>query len=285
MESATDGRVKIEPYWSNTLSKSTNNWESVKSGITDIADCMMLFWPGLAPLSDVLSLPFIGVENAQMGSKIMWQLYEKYPTIQAEYKDVHPMIFGACTNVIITKEQVKTVEDIKGMKIRVMGGPPTSYLKAIGASPTLMSMNDVYMNIQKGVLDGVIGPWTSIESMKFGEVAEYVAEVPIYATMSTKAMNKDKWNSLPSDVQQALSSVNGLERSLTWSKAQFDDRIDLVKEKNLVTVYNPTPEEIAQWQVAAKPVWDEWLADMSEDGHSEAQEILNSAIEFIEAYK
>jgi TRAP-type C4-dicarboxylate transport system substrate-binding protein len=288
VEKATSGQVKFEPYWSNTLSKPFDNWESVKSGVADAGDCVMAFWPGLAPISDVISLPFVGVESAEQGGAVFWQLYEKYPSLQAEYKDVHVLFFGVANpNILMTtKKQVKSVEDIKGLKLRVTGGPPTNYLKAVGASPMLVAMTDVYMNLQKGVIDGVIASWTSVESMKFHEVIDYINNVPIYATFAARVMNLNTWNRLPKDVQQAITECGGLERSIEFSKTQFDDHVAVVKKAGYdITQYTPNAQELAQWKASAKSIQDQWVADMSAAGHPEAQEILDTAKALLNAYK
>lgn len=285
---ATGGKVKFEIYWDNTLSKQTDNWESLKSGVADGADCVMSFWPGLAPLSDVISLPFLGIETAQQGGAVMWKLYEKYPSIQAEYKDVHLLFIGVGDPFVLqtSKKQVKTLEDIKGLKIRVTGGPPTDYLKAVEASPMLVGMVDVYTNLQKGVLDGVVGSWATVQSMKFYEVAKFVTDVPIYSPFAVRAINLKTWNSLPPDIQKQIDSAGGFERSKIFSKAQYDDAVKVVKAAGYdVKEYAPPDSELARWQDAAKPVWQKWVSDMQKAGHPEAQDILNTALELIKTYK
>jgi TRAP-type C4-dicarboxylate transport system substrate-binding protein len=291
VEKATNGRVKIEIYWSNTLSNPMDNWESVKSGIADAGVLAMPFWPGLAPLSNVISLPFLGIETAEQGSAVFWDLYEKYPSIREEFKDLHLMFEAvSAPAVLITSKQVKTLEDMEGMKFRVTGGPPTDYLKAIGASPMLVPMVDVYTNLQKGVIDGVLASWTSVQSMSFYEVADYVTNVPVYSTYAGRGMNLDVWNSLPSDIQDAINSVSGFDRSVLFGKTQFDDHTKVVKSelKELgqdMVEYTPPADELARWRDAAKPIWDQWLSDMEAAGHPEAQEILDTALELIETYR
>jgi TRAP-type C4-dicarboxylate transport system substrate-binding protein len=292
VEKATNGRIKFEVYWSNTLSKGMDNWESLKSGISDASVLAMPFWPGLAPLSDVISLPFLGIETAEQGSAVFWKLYEEFPSIREEFKDIHLMFVGVSNpNVLITAgKQVKTLEDMKGIKVRVTGGPPTEYLKAIGASPMLVPMTDVYMNLQKGVIDGVLASWTSVQSMSFYEVAQYVTNVPVYSTYAARGMNLNVWNGLSSDIKDAINSVSGFDRSVLFGKTQFDDHVKVVRSelKGLghdMIEYTPPADEIARWQKAAEPVWEQWLADMKAAGHPEAQDILDRALELVKAYR
>jgi TRAP-type C4-dicarboxylate transport system substrate-binding protein len=292
VDKATGGRVKFEVYWNNTLSNAMDNWESLKSGISDASILTMPFWPGLAPLSDVISLPFLGITSSAQGSAVFWKLYEKFPSIREEFKDIHLLFVGVSDpNVLITAgKQVKTLEDMKGMKFRVTGGPPTEYLKAINASPMLVPMTDVYMNLQKGVIDGVLASWTSVQSMKFYEVAQYVTNVPVYSTYAARGMNLNVWNNLPSDIKDAINSVSGFDRSVTFGGAQFDDHVKVVRTelKDIgkdMGEYTPPANELARWRDAARPMWDDWLKQMEAAGHPEAKDILDSALQLIDTYR
>jgi len=147
-------------------------------------------------------------------------------------------------------------------------------------------MVDVYTNLQKGVLDGVVGSWATVQSMKFYEVAKNVTEVPIYSPFAVRALNLKFWNSLPPDVQKQIDSVGGFERSKLFSKTQYDDAVKSVKAAGYdLNVYTPPASELARWQDAAKPVWQKWVTDMQKAGHPEAQDILNTALELIKTYK
>ena len=51
--------------------------------------CFHGYWPDMTPLSDVITLPSLPIKSAEKGSEVLWKLYEKFPSIQNEYKDVH----------------------------------------------------------------------------------------------------------------------------------------------------------------------------------------------------
>src|SRR5438128_7083979 len=92
-------------------------------GIADIGWCVHGYWPEQTPLSDVISLPFLPLNTAEKGSEALWQLYEKFPSIQKEYGDIVPLVlYSSSPNLIITtKKPVKTLDDFKGLKIRALG--------------------------------------------------------------------------------------------------------------------------------------------------------------------
>ena len=122
VEEATKGKVKIDVFYAQTLAKGPDIWNAVKTGVADMGWCFHGYWADMTPLSDVITLPGLPFITAEKGSEVLWKLYEKFPAIQREYKDVHVCQLWTSHPyfLITTKKQVKTIEDIKGLKIRVV---------------------------------------------------------------------------------------------------------------------------------------------------------------------
>ena len=125
IEKATNGRVKVERYYAEAMIKGTDAWMALKSGVVDMAWCSHGYWPGMTPLSDVITLPFLPFKSGRQAGGVLWKLYEKYPKLQNEYADVKVLLVHATPpfTLFTTKKQVKTMEDLKGLKLRVLGGP------------------------------------------------------------------------------------------------------------------------------------------------------------------
>ncbi len=289
VEEATKGRVKIDVYWAQTLAKGPDIWNAVKTGVADMGWCFHGYWPDMTPLSDVITLPSFPFIKAEKGSEVLWKLYEKFPAIQREYKDVHVLQLWTSHPyfLITTKKQVKTMEDIKGMKIRVVGGPPTEQIKALGGIPTLIPMPDTYLSLDKGVIDGMGAPWEAIYAFRLYEIVKYYTIVPLSAVYFSMSVNKQKWESLPKDIQAAITSVSGLEAAKFWGHNFFDTAeegvIDRVKKGNHQMIkYVIPPEELERWtKVAGEPLWKEWVKKMESRGRPEAQQVLNAALELL----
>jgi TRAP-type C4-dicarboxylate transport system substrate-binding protein len=283
VEAATNGRVKINIYPSQTLSKGKDNWNAVKNGIADIGWCFHGYWPGMTSLADVISLPALPFTSAEKGSAVLWKLYKKFPSIQRQFQDNHVLLLYTSNPYILitTKKQVKTLEDLKGLKIRMTGGPPTEQMKSLGGVPMMIPMPGNYIALQKGVTDGMGAPWEAILGFRLYEVVKYYTEVPFPAVYFSIAFNKNKWNSLPRDIQDAIMSVSGLKGSKFWGRNFFDTAKDGVFQKTGVEInfYSLTPEERAKWlKIGGKPIWNQWVKSMKGKGHPEAQEILDAAL-------
>ncbi len=286
VEEATGGKVKIQIFYSNTLTKGKDAWGATKNGITDISWCFHGYWSGMTPLADVISLPSLPFKTAEKGSEILWKLYKNYPSIEKEFSDNKILLlFTSNPYVLITtKKQVKNIEDIRGMKIRMSGGPPTEMMKALGGTPMMVPMPDIYMAMQKGVIDGMGAPWEAIHGFRLYEVANYYAETPFPAVYFSIAMNQRKWNKLDEETQKAIMSVSGLEGSKFWGRNHFDTAKDGVLDKlhslnKEIDIYNLPDEEQQRWlDKAGKPIWKLWVEKMKTKGHDNAQEILDRAI-------
>jgi TRAP-type C4-dicarboxylate transport system substrate-binding protein len=289
VEAATKGRVKIDIFPAQTLAKGPDIWNAVKTGVADMGWCFHGYWADMTPLSDVITLPSLPIKSAEKGSEVLWKLYEKFPAIQNEYKDVHVLQLWSSNPyfLITTKKQVKTIEDIKGLKIRVVGGPPTDQMKALGAIPTLIPMPDTYLSMDKGVIDGMGAPWEAIQGFRLYEIVKYYTIVPLSAVYFSMSMNKQKWESLPKDVQQAITSVSGLEAAKFWGKNWFDTAeegvMEAAKKGNYqINKYIVPQQEQDRWtKTAGEPLWKEWVKKMEGKGRSDAQQVLNTALELL----
>jgi TRAP-type C4-dicarboxylate transport system substrate-binding protein len=216
-------------------------------------------------------------------------LYEKYPSIRKEFAEVQPLVLWTSNPyfLLTAKKQVKTLEDLKGMKIRVTGGPPTEQIKALGAVPTPVPMPDVYQALDKGVVDGMAAPWEAVQGFRLYEVAKYYTMVPLSAVYFSLCMNKQKWASLPPDLRDAIMSVSGLEGSKFWGKNFFDTAeqsvVDKVKAGNFaMNRYVVPPAEAMRWnQIASEPIWDSWVKKMEGNGAKDARDILKATIDML----
>jgi TRAP-type C4-dicarboxylate transport system substrate-binding protein len=290
VEDATGGKVKIEPYHGQTLAKAKDLWNATKTGIADIGWICHGYFPNLTPLSDVISLPALPFTTAEKGSEVMWKLYEQFPEIQNEYRDVKVLLFYTSEPyTLITRDKpVRSIEDIKGLKIRMTGGPPTEMVKSLGGVPLLVPMTDAYISLQKGVADGMGTPWEAIHTYRFYEVVNHYTAVPFPAVYFSIVMNKSTWDGLPPDIQDAIMGVSGLAGSKFWGRNFFDNAKTVSLEKieasgNGDRIYTLSPEERERWlEIGGKPVWTEWIRRMEGAGFANASEILDTAIRLSE---
>ena len=218
----------------------------------------------------------------------MWELYEKFPSVQKEYSGIEPLLlYTSSSNLLVSKRQVKTIDEFKGLKFRVLGGPPTEMAKALGAVPTLIPMPDVYQSLDKGVVDGAAAPWEAVQAFRLYELAKNYTIAPFYVAYFSLCANKRKWQSLPQEVRGAIMSVSGFAGAKFWGRNFFDTAeegvIERAKAGNYeINRYVVPPPELARWtKLAGEPLWNEWVKKMEGKGHANAREIFNTTLELL----
>ncbi len=290
VEQATKGRVKIQIYPNQTLAKGPQNWRAVKDGIADMSWFILGFAPGMAPYTEVLQLPGLPFDTAEKGSELSWKMYEKFPEIRQELGDNKVLLIYTAPpmKLLMAKKEVKTLEDLKGLKIRSHAGPIVETFKAWGAVPVTIPMPDCYMAMQKGTIDGMSADWEPIPGFRLFEVVRHVTDnTPLNGALITICMNKKKWESLPKDIQDAIMSVSGLEGSKFFGRNFFDSSkvpiMQSIKDgKYNMSVYTLPQKEREKWmEVGVKPTWEEWVKRMEGKGLTRAREILNAAVEIL----
>jgi TRAP-type C4-dicarboxylate transport system substrate-binding protein len=286
VEEVTKGRVKIQIYPNQTLCKGTQVWKAVKDGIADMGWFLLGYAQGLAPYADVITLPGLPFKTGEQGSEMLWKLYEKFPEMREQLAENKILILhtGAPMILLMPKKPVRTLEDLQGMKVRSHGGPIVEAYKKWGATPVFLSMPDCYMAMQKGTVDAIGALYEPMPGFRLHEVTKHVTEnTPLNAGHMAIFMNKDKWNSLPKDIQDAIMSVSGLEGAKFFGRNFFDSSDapvkKMIQEETDISIYTLPDEERQRWvDIGGKPVWEEWVKRLESQGHSKAQEILNAAL-------
>jgi TRAP-type transport system periplasmic protein len=259
--------------------------------LTDIAWMFHGYWANKTSLANVISLPLLPFTDAKQASGILWQLYQKYPSLREQFKENHVLLTWASTPyfLVTSQKQVKTLDDIKGLKVRIPTGPPAEIMQALGAIPVTAGMPDIYQYLQMGIIDGMATSWESLLSFKHYELVKYYTYIPMFSVYFSQAMSQDSWNKLPQGIQNQINSVSGLEGSLFWGENMFDSAAvagrDLVQARSIDMVeYTIPADELARWDEIARPIWEDWIKKQNEAGYPEAREILNTTLELIRSY-
>jgi TRAP-type C4-dicarboxylate transport system substrate-binding protein len=160
-------------------------------------------------------------------------------------------------------KEVRTLEDIKGLKIRTPGGIVTKVLKKLGATPITMGVPDVYLSMKTGVIDGCITGYSAIVPFKLQEVVNYVLEFSFGGTTDGMIMNKSTWQRLPEDLKpivQAAGRKGGLRMALMsdGGRTKFKKALADAGAKT----YSLSSEEYKRWNKILQAVADEWVAEM-----------------------
>lgn len=209
IETATEGKVKIELYPDSALGPAGDHYDMASSGRVDIALCLMGLSPGRFPMSEIISLPGM-VPNAVLGSRSYMGLYLKEKTVQDEMPDVKVLVLftGDAKYIHTTNKPINTLEDMAGLRLRSTDENLARTLQLLGATPVLMPPGETYDSLSRGILDGVCTEFTGVTDYTMQEILKYTTKVATNSAAIAVVMNLDKWNSLSPDIREAIDSVS-----------------------------------------------------------------------------
>jgi len=266
IEKRTNGRVKISYFPGGTLTKPGVCYDGVVKGISDIGQSCFAYTRGKFPVMEAVDLPF-GYKTGKVATRVAYEFYKKMrPEELSEVKVL--VVHAHGPGILAAKKDVTTLEDLQGMKIRTTG-LAAKLAKYLGAAPVAMPQNQAYEALQKGVVEGTFCPIETLKGWKQGEVIDYVIESKAlgYTTAMFVVMNKDKYNSLPPDIQNVFDEV-GEEwvdvHGEVWNKADragYKFVVELGKE-----IHGLSPAEEKRWVQSINPIIVEYQTRMEEKG-------------------
>jgi TRAP-type C4-dicarboxylate transport system substrate-binding protein len=173
---------------------------------------------------------------------------------------------------------------MEGLKTRATG-LSAKVVSSLGGTPVAMSQSETYEALQKGVVEATLCPIETLKGWNQGEVINYVTDSSAvgYTTAMFVVINKDKWNSLPSNVQEVFTEVSSEwveEHGEAWDQADKEG-LEFVKSLDREIIPLP-PEEEARWKEAVQPVIDEYISQAAEK-NLPGEELVNDIRSRIEA--
>ncbi|WP_299982754.1 TRAP transporter substrate-binding protein [Desulfobacula sp.] len=255
----TKGEVDIKVFWPGQLVKTKEAFESVKTGMIDGYSGSMLYFAGFVPEVNAEWLPF-GWSTPQEASDV----YEKYGWLELmrEATQKHGVRYiaplGVASMGLITKVPVRTVDDLKGLKIRAVG-MEAKIIAALGGSAVAVSGAEQYMALKQGVVDGTDYPFYTIGQYKFYEVCDYITRPALHTPgMVEIIMNDESYKSLSEANQKAIDQAGWetFQRTVKLNEEWDKEAYAVCKEKN-VEIIDLTPEALEEFRAKIYPLWDE----------------------------
>jgi TRAP-type C4-dicarboxylate transport system substrate-binding protein len=262
VEKRTNGAVKITLFPGGTLTPADKCYDGVVNGLSDIGMSVMGYTRGRFPLTEVIDLP-LGYKNGLAATQLINLYYQKFKP--KELDDVKVLYLHAHgPGILHTKKPVKNLDDLKGMKI-VCHGLSAKVVGALGATPVAMPMPERYDALQKGVAEGAVNPIESLKGWKLAEVIKSTTENfgSAYSTGFFVVMNKDKWASLPPDIQKTIDQVSQewiVKTGKGWDEMDKEGRDYTLSKGNQIIPLSK--EEDAKWAKLVQPILDEYVANM-----------------------
>ena len=212
--------VKVTGYPNGVLGGSSDMVEAVQEGMVEMITEGPAQFGAWIPQAAQVEAPFLwqSVEHMQkaMNGGYKDKLNELFESIGVRIMGT----FYYGTRQLTTNKPIHTLDDLKGMKIRV---PQTDlYVKMVeswGAAATPMNINELYMALQTGTVDGQENPLTTFESYKFYEVVKNIIMTNHIICPNMVFINNDVWNSISEHDQQVIQ--NAIDSAIAWQDEQI----------------------------------------------------------------
>lgn len=271
IEEATNGKVHVSPYPGGSVAKDPDQYDAVASGLADMSPHWPSHCAGRFPLSQVVELPNVLPASTLAAHEVVWEIFKTTPEVQAEYPGVK-VLFTQVTarNRIYTSERpVYEMEDLKGLKIDLLGIAPTGIGKALGFTPTPLMMTDMYLSLQKGVIDGVSFDNNCHVQWKTAELLKYCTECDLGRNINCIIINRDKWDSLPPDIQKQIEEVTidvMVEKSGEWWTKIDDETGKTLEDVYGIEFIELASDEWTRWEEALEVVRTDYLEKLKAKG-------------------
>jgi len=263
----TDGKVIVDYYPGQTLTKSKQVYDGVVNGLSDVGMCLFAYTRGRFPVMEAVDLP-IGYTSGIQATKVVNEFYNEFnPKELSDTKVMYLHAHGAGL-LHTTGKAVRTMDDFKGMKLRGHG-TSAQVLKALGGIPVSLPMPELYQSLQKGIVKGALYPIEVNKGWRMAEVVDYLTMSTSIAYTSSffVVMNKDKWNSIPADLQKIISQINQDWIPMHGKAWDESDQVGLEYFKSLGhEVIELSDAESEKWKVTISPVLDDYIGKMNKKG-------------------
>ena len=271
---ASGGKLKVQPFWAMQLGgKATQLLDQVREGVVDIVWALPGFTPGRMPRVEPFELPF--VHKDALSTTLALQDYQAKHLMDTDLKDYHPLLLHVHQGFLFqTKKPIRTMADLKGLKIRAASRGGVWLLNALGATGMGLPLPRIPPALSKGVIDGVTLPYEIAPAVKTPDLVSHFSKLSgsqprLGTNIFTFLMNRKSYDGLSADLKKAIDDNSGrnIARAAGQNWVDIEEPgLKVVKSRKKNKFYTISPEETAKMKAAAKPVFDRWFAEMKKIG-------------------
>lgn len=265
VKKVTKGDVVITVHSGGALGiKGPEGMAAVRDGLVPIADILMNQQVGEAPVLGIETLPYLAptTQDLALLHKFLRPKVEEV-ALKMNQKLLYMVPWPG--QAVYSKNPIKTVDDLAGMKIRVVDANGHEFFSRLGAAPLQMPWGEVVPSLAAGTINGVT---TSSSSGVDGSFWEFLSNMNTFNWQSSSnivTVNLDAWKKLPAKDQAAIEEASKRLEGQFWlvSRAEDAKKLEILKSHG-ITVTSPSPELKAELMKRAMPMWDAFKARVPE---------------------
>jgi TRAP-type C4-dicarboxylate transport system substrate-binding protein len=230
-------------------------YRQMVQGISDITFTLPGYTSAEFPMMALTELPG-AAESAEDGTRKIWKLFDQF--LGRDFKDAKVLMLwnSDSASLMSRAKPIRTLEDFKGLRIRTPSAAQSAQLEALGATPVDMPANQIYNNLDRGVIDASMIPMSAALDFKLIEVVKYFTiNAPLGRSPFLVAMNRSRYEKLPPNLKKVIDDTTGLTLSLkgaeTYDKKNDEAIAAAKKTREMIAL---SPQERQRWAAAFKPM-------------------------------
>ncbi len=280
VEEYTGGVVKVEIYPANQLGDQTEQVKNVQQGMQEMFQGSVGNLAQSVPVMNYMALPYIftGTDNARDIIDSMWDQNSEWIVEKA---GVRPLIWSDAgfRNLTTADTPVKTLGDLKGLRIRVPSNPVfVEAFRAFGIDPVTLAWSETFSALQQGVVDGQENCYSAVQTESFYESQKFATDIEWLFTVSHFSISEKYFQSLPADIQDKI--IKAGKDATKWERATIDnmnsDIIEFLKDKGVHFIGKPTDYDA--WVSAGRSIWPKFYDVIGDGDASAGKAIIDKVI-------
>lgn len=275
IQKRTQGRIKVECYFSQSLLKYADTFSGVAEGIADISLYTFGATSGIHRLNVVVGLPFIKYDSMEEAVSIYNQLRREFPVLDEEFEKLGVKVlswrFMPGTQLHTVKKKCVEPKDLAGL--RVIGGQSLENLaKASGAAIVTLGPPDWYTSLERGLVQGQFVHWVAALEFKILELFKYHTQFGWSGAGCQPIgfiVNLNTWKKLsPEDQKIIIETYDWVNReSMKYDIEKEKEAIETARKMGHEIIDLPK-EKISEWAKLAMPYHEQWKEECLKKGYS-----------------
>jgi len=263
VDKLSNGQLKINFHTGGELVSGPNTFKRIGDGIADMGYSLQGYTVDQFPRTLLIEVPGVA-KDCVSAVRGLWQAHD---LIKADYDRTKILALWATgPNVVMSrKDPIRTLEDLKGKRIR----SPSSFLgeigKAMGASPVSMQITEVYQALQTGVLDAMFTGTSAIRGFKLGEVVKYYTDYEFGVSPLFLVMNQRSYDRLSAEHKAIIDRTSGMALSLKGAEVYDREAITQLQDEIKAgrgEAIKISAAERARWAASYRAVEEKLITDL-----------------------
>ena len=261
VKEATAGEVVITVHSGGALGiKGPEGMAAVRDGLVPIADILLNQQVGEAPILGIETLPYLAPTMPDLA--LLHKFYR--PKLEEVAESMNQKLLYMVPwpgQAVFAPNPINSLDDIKGLTIRVVDANGSSFFEALGATPVQMPWGEVVPSLAASTIKGVTTSSSSGVDGAFWEFTKHMSTFNWQASSNAVMVNLDAWNALEPETRAAIEATAARMEGQFWlnSKAEDAKKLAILQEHG-IEITQPSPELRAALLEKAKPLWDDFKA-------------------------